>query len=126
MIEWLKRLIGDLIEKIFKRKELQKFKTQASLLEKEVEEQEDELKDRSEVICLLTSGMTMNLTQPERYMIRDAIKYVPFKEAIELPATKAHIRMTWRSLEEKITRSLRKEVNIEAKEDDETKAGDNG
>jgi len=126
MIKKVKRFFGDLWEKIFKRMELHNIKLEASFLKDKVGELEKAEKEMSETICLLTSGMTMNLTQPERHMIRDAMKYVPFKEAIELPETKAHIRMTWRSLEEKITRSLVEEVNSEIEGDDETKAGDNG
>lgn len=121
MIKKARRFIGDLIEKIFKRKELLKFKTSADLLEKEVGKLEKAEKEMSETICLLTSGQTMNLTQNERRMILWALDLQYFKDIIQLPQTKAHFRITYRELREQITRSLVKEVDLAEKEDDETK-----
>lgn len=126
MFKKIKRFLRDLWEKIFKRKELQKFKTQASLLEGEVEILDQSRQELTQKVLLLINGVAVNLTQPERQMIKDAIEYAPFREAIELPETKAHIRITWRSLREKITISIMEEVDLAEQEDNETKAGDNG
>lgn len=126
MIKKIKRIFINFHEWIFKRKELLKFKTQANLLEGEVEILEQARKELTEKVMLLTNGQAVNLTQPERGMILAAIKSPPFKNWIELPQTKAHVRATWRSLKEKITISIVEEVDLAEQEDDETKAGDNG
>jgi len=113
IIRFLRVFFTGVIEKIFRRKELVKYKTSAALLEKEVEEKED-------LIKRLTTGNSVALDQPERRMILSAIEYVPFREAVELPETKAHIRNVWRRTREKIQLSIKKE-DREPIEDDETK-----
>lgn len=104
MLKKIKRIIGDLIEKVFKRMELHNIKLEASFL-----------KDR---VKHLTSGESVNLDQHERRMILSAIEYVPFREAVELPETKAYIRTIWRRLRRKIQLSIKKE-DQPAKEGDE-------
>lgn len=106
-------MFKDLWEKIFRRKELAKYKTSAALLEKEVEEKENKIK-------LLTTGNSVALDQRERRMILSAIEYVPFRKSIELPQTQAHVRNIWRRTREKIQLSIKKE-DREPKENDETK-----
>lgn len=86
-------------EKTFRRKELQASKLNASFL-----------KDR---VKLLTTGDSVDLDQYERRMILSAIEYVPFREAIELPETRAFTRKVWRGLREKIQLSIKKEDKIE-------------
>lgn len=128
IVTLLKKLQGIFVnfhEWIFKRKELQKFKTQANLLEGEVEILDQSRQELTQKVFLLINGQAVNLTQPEREMIKKAIEYKDFKEWIETPVTLAHYRMTWRSLKEKITISIIEEVDLAEKEDDETKAGDN-
>jgi len=115
----IKRFIGDLIEKIFKRKELLKFKTQADLLEKEVEEKVNIIKGQAEIISKITTGKYVHLTQYEKRMILTAIENPAFKDWLETPATKAQDRITWRDLREKMKLHLKEE-------NDETRAGDNG
>lgn len=107
-----KKLFKDLFEKIFRRKELAKYKTSAALLEKDVDE-----KDR--LIKLLTSGYTVHLNQRETQMILLALRLRSFREMIELPITKVHIRIIYRELREKIEQHLKEDH--ETKEDDETK-----
>lgn len=137
MIKKIKRIFINFHEWIFKRKELLKFKTQANLLEKEVDGKTKEIEAGNEVLEMLYAGVAVRLTHQEKRMIIDAIEYVPFREAIELPETKAYIRITWRGLREKIRRHLKWDPSpaeigeapkreLEAKEGDETKAGDNG
>ena len=86
---------GRLWEKIFRRKELQASKLDVSFL-----------KDR---VKLLTTGDSVDLDQHERRMILSAIEYVPFREAVELPETRAFTRNVWRGLREKIQLSIKKE-----------------
>jgi hypothetical protein len=82
------------IERIFRRQELE-------ALAQEVGEKEEEIR-------LLTTGDSMKLDQHERRMILDAIEYIPFREAIELPETKAWIRIIWRDIRKKIQMSIKK------------------
>jgi len=105
------KFFGDLIEKIFKRKELQKFKTQADLLEKEVEEKESIIKGQASQIRILKSGETMQITQLERRMILKAIQFPAFKGWIEDPVTKAIDRIVWRGLRDKIKLHIKQEDN---------------
>ncbi len=86
--------IAEWIERIFRRQELE-------ALAKEVGE-------KDEKIWLLTTGDSMKLDQHERNMILSAIEYVPFREATELPETKAWIRKVWRGLREKLQMSIKK------------------
>ena len=112
---------GCLQEKIFRRRELRATKLEASFLAGEVK--------------LLTTGDSVRLDEHERNMILSAIEYVPFREAVELPQTKAWVRKVWRRLREKIQLSIKKDripdrMDItpdrperppEVEEDDETK-----
>ena len=118
MIKKTKRFLGDLWEKIFKRKELQKFKTQADLLEKEVEEKESIIEGQASQLRLLKSGDAVSLTHHEVGMIINAIEHKPFRDIIELPVTKAQTRIIWRDLRRKLKLHLKEEP---VKEDDETK-----
>lgn len=119
------RMIKKLIEKIFRRKELAKYKSSAEILEKEVEE-------KAEEIGILTSGESIRLTQHEKRMVLLAIEEKPFRVQIELPITKAHIRVIYRELREKIKLHLKEDPVVdeireapekepEVKEDEETK-----
>ena len=96
-------MLKKIIEKIFRRKELADLK--------------EDVQEKAAQIKRLTTGDSMHLDQHERRMILSAIEYVPFREAVELPETKAHVRAIWRELREKIKVSIRKE-------DDETKGED--
>lgn len=116
LLKKLQRIFINFHEWIFKRKELLKYKTCAGLLEGEVE-------TLGEIKRLLTSGESVNLTWNEKGMILNAIEYVPFKEGIELPETKAQTRITWRELREKIKLHMKEDM---VKEDDETKGADDG
>ncbi len=108
-------MFRDFFEKIFRRKELAKYKTSAALLEKEVDEKTEEIR-------LLTTGESVNLDQHERNMILSAIEYVPFREAVELPETKAMVRKIYRGLREKIQLCIKKEDGPQpVKENDETR-----
>lgn len=111
--------IADWIEKIFRRKELLKYKTSAGLLEKE----RDILEGTNK---FLTTGGSVSLTREEKGMLINALEHDPFKAIIELPATKAQTRITWRDLRKKLKLHFINKVDDEIKEDDETKAGDNG
>ena len=51
---------------------------------------------------MLYSGDAVRLTHPETGMILNALKADQFKEKIELPATKAHVRIIYRELKEKL------------------------
>jgi len=93
-------MFKDLFEKIFRRKELAGLKEEVGHL--------------ATILWHLTTGDSMNLDQHERRMILSAVEHVPFREAIELPVTKAFVRKVWRGLREKIQLSIKKE-------DDETK-----
>lgn len=108
MLKKIKEFPGYLWEKIFRRKELRASQLNASFL-----------KDR---VKLLTSGDSVILDEHERNMILSAIEYVPFREAVELPETKAMVRKIYRKLREKIQLSIKKEDGLQpTKEDDETK-----
>lgn len=118
-----------LIEKIFRRKALLKYKTSAGLLEDDVDE-----KDR--LIELLTSGYVVHLNHQETLMILLAIEYKNFREKVEAPLTKAIVRRTWRSLREKIKLHIKEDPVVdeireapesepEVKEDDETREAKN-
>lgn len=107
-------MFKDLWEKIFRRKELRESKLNASFLE-------DELKEKKDLIKLLTTGNSVVLDQRERRMILSAIEYAPFRKSIELPQTQAHVRNIWRRTREKIQLSIKKEdrepkENVEKKE----------
>ena len=121
----IKRILGDVWEKIFQRRELNRLAVSEHLLKKEVEAGEKVLK-------MLYSGDAVRLTHNEKGMILNAIEHIPFREFIELPDTKAHIRITWRELREKIKLHLKEDPVVdeireapekepEVKEDDETK-----
>ena len=120
MLKKIKGFPGYLWEKIFKRKALRESRLDVSFL-----------KDR---VKLLAEGEDVALDQHERNMILSAIEYVPFREAVELPETKAWVRKVYRRLREKIQLSIKadrvpdrmdipKEPSFEpeVKEDDETK-----
>lgn len=100
-------MIKNLIEKIFKRKELEKYKNSASILEKEVEEKASIIAKQDLQLIVLKSGQNINLTHNEKGMILNAIEHIPFREFIELPETKAILRITWRNLQEKIKLHLK-------------------
>lgn len=139
LLKKLQRIFINFHEWIFKRKELQQSKTMASLLEQEADLMASTIKIKSEqiekgeaILNMLYSGDAVRLTHNEKGMILDAIEYVPFKEGIELPETKAQVRITWRELREKIKLHLKAdpvvekmditpEAEPEAKEDDDTK-----
>ena len=93
-------MLKNLIEKIFRRKELADLK--------------EDQQEKTAQIKRLTIGDSMHLDQHERRMILSAMELPPFKEMIELPGTKAYVRAIWRGLREKIKASIRKE-------DDDTK-----
>ena len=125
IMDKLRLFFTGLLEKIFRRKALLKYKTSAGLLEDDVDE-----KDR--LIQLLTSGYVVHLNHQEALMILLAIEYKNFREMVEQPLTKAIVRRTWRGLREKIKLYLKEdpvvaeireapEVEPEVKEDDETK-----
>ena len=132
MFKKIKRFPGYLWEKIFQRKELNRLAVSEHLLKKEVEEKAEHIEKGEDILKLLYSGDAIRLTHNEKGMILDAIEYVPFRETIELPETKAHVRITWRNLREKIKLHLKEnpvvdeireapETEPEVKEDDETK-----
>lgn len=87
-------MLRDLIEKIFRRKEL-------ANLQKEV-------KEKTAKIDRLLSGDIIYLDQHEKRMILAAIELPPFKARVELPATKAQVRIIWRGLREKIKLNIKK------------------
>jgi len=97
-----------LIEAVFRRQELADLK-------KEVE-------TKNGLIKLLTSGYTIHLTQYETQMILWAIEFKPLRELIELPKTKAAVRIIWRDLREKIKQHLKEVYKEDQKteKDDET------
>lgn len=96
-------MFKDLIEKIFKRKELADLK--------------EDVQEKKAQIKRLITGDSMHLDQHERRMIKTAIEFPAFRARVELPETKAHVRIVWRDLREKIKMSIKKE-------DDETKGAD--
>ena len=119
IIRFLRRFFTGLIEKIFRRKTLAKYKTTAGLLEDDVDEKE-------RLIQLLTSGYVVHLNQQETLMILLAIEYKAFREMVKAPLTKAIVRRTWRDLREKIKLHLKEEhmkfkIDAPPKKDDETK-----
>jgi len=121
MLKKTKKIIGDLWEKIFKRKELLKVKLEVSFLKEEVGKKESIIESQSSQLKLLKSGDNVKLNQAERMMILNTIEYKPVREVIQLPATKAHVRITWRGLRKKIKLSLKEE----ATENNETKEAKN-
>ncbi len=108
----LRLFFTGVIEKIFQRKALLKYKTSAGLLEDDVDE-----KDR--LIQLLTSGYVVHLNQQETMMILLATEYKDFREMVKQPLTKAIVRRTWRDLRDKIKLHLKEDHP--PKEDDDTK-----
>lgn len=108
-----KNMFENLWEKIFRRKELQKYRTSADLLEQERGILE-------ETNRLLMSGYVIHLNQQETMMIQWAIEHGPFRKMIEEPKTKAIVRRTWRDLREKIKLHLKAD-HEPIKDDDETK-----
>jgi hypothetical protein len=87
-------MLKDLIEKIFRRQELADLKK--------------EVKEKAAKIDLLLSGDLMYLDQHEKRMILAAIELPPFRARVELPATKAHVRIVWRDLREKLKMYIKK------------------
>lgn len=106
-------MFRDLWEKIFRRKELQLYKTDIDLLEKE----RDILEETNR---LLTSGHTIHLNQQETMMVEWAIEHGDFRKMIEEPKTKAIVRRTWRNLREKVKLHLKKDREPEKDDDDTT------
>ena len=102
-------------EKIFKRKELLKYKTSAALLEQE----RDILEGTNR---FLTTGNSMNLTQLERRMILNAIESEVWWAGYHLPPYKAHPRIMRKEIRGKFKLSIKKEDEVQ--EDDETKGAD--
>lgn len=83
----------NLIERIFRRRRLAYLEAQNRLL-----------MDMNEN---LVTGDSVRLTMGERRMIVDAIESPPYKDRVELPQTRKHIRAVRNSLREKIKASLR-------------------
>lgn len=94
--------IDRLIESVTHRKEL---KEKADRID-ELELERDALKLKVE---LLTSGESVQLTQPERRMVLEAIESPVYNEYVQTPATQRRVRDTWRSLREKIRESIRED-----------------
>ena len=78
----------------------------------------EQIEKGEHILNMLYSGDAVRLTHNEKGMILDALVHLSFREYIELPGTKAHIRITYRGLREKIKLHLKEEP---AKEDDDTK-----
>lgn len=56
---------------------------------------------------LLISGSSVNLTLNEKKLILGALEHKPYQDMIRTPATRYIIREVWRSLQEKLKRSIK-------------------
>ena len=95
MVLWtkLKEKIGNLIERIFRRKRLAYLEAQNHLLIK-----------MNELLC---TGDSVRLSVNERKFILEAIEDEHFKARVELPKTKKFIRIVRNNVRDKLRASLK-------------------
>lgn len=113
----IKQWIKNLIEKIFRRKELADSKEALDICKDHLDTCRKKRDLLIEMNTLLTTGDSVQLTQNERKMVLNAIEFKPFREVIEEPRTKRADRDTWKGLREKIKACLDEVVS----EDDDTR-----